>query len=291
MPTLSIRRRSGNTDFSLIANAFLAKTGLPLANVLPVTDIDRAFRRHDALFGDTYNSVYSTVIVLWAFLSQVLSDGKMRSCSAAVARIADFLLARGETPPSGDTGEYCKARSKLCEQALSDLAIEAAAKIESASPDDWLWHGRHAKLVDGFTVTMPDTEENQRDYPQQKSQAPGVGFPILQVCVILSLASACVMDATFGPYAGKETGETALLREMLDSFDNGDVLVADRYHCSFMMIALLMERGVDTCICMHQRRHVDFRRGRRLGKYDHLIEWSRPAKTKWMEEQTYTNIP
>jgi putative transposase len=290
MPTLTTRRRSGNADFSLIADAFLSQAGLPLANVLPVADIERVFQCHGSLFGDTYNSVYSTAIVLWAFLSQVLADGKMRSCSAAVARIADFLLARGETPPSGDTGEYCKARSKLCEHALRDLSVEAAGKIETASPGDWLWHSRHAKLVDGFTATMPDTEENQRDYPQQKSQSPGVGFPILRACVILSLASACVMDATFGPYAGKETGETALLREMLGSLDEVDVLLADRYYCSFMMVALLTQRGVDACIRMYQRRHVDFRRGRRPGKYDHLIEWRRPAKPKWMDEQTYTNI-
>ena len=64
--------------------------------------------------------------------------------------------------------------------------------------------------------------------------------------------------ATFGPYSGKETGETALLRKMLDSLARGDVLVADRCYCSFMMIALLMQRGVDACVRMHQRRHVDF---------------------------------
>jgi len=290
MSTLTTQRRLGNTDFSLIADTFLSQAGLPLASVLPVADIERVFQRHDAMFGDTYNSVYSTALVLWAFLSQVLADGKMRSCSAAVARIADFLLTRGETPPSNDTGEYCKARGKLCEHALRDLSIEAAGKIETISPDEWLWHGRHTKLVDGFTVTMPDTEENQREYPQQKSQTPGVGFPIMRACVILSLASACVMDVKFGPYSGKETGEMALLREMLDSLDEGDVLVADRYYCSFMMTALLMDRGVDTCIRMHQSRHVDFRRGRRLGKYDHLIEWHRPVKPKWMDVQTYTKI-
>lgn len=291
MTTLSIRARTNNADFRLVGNSFLGETGLPLAGVLPAHEIQRIFRRHDGLFGNTYNSAYNTAIVLWAFLSQVLGDGKMRSCAAAVARIADFLIANNETPPSSDTGEYCKARKKLCEKALHDLVVEAAGKIEYVAPDPWLWCGRHAKLVDGFTATMPDTPENQQEFPQHKPQKPGIGFPIMRACVILSLATACVMDAAFGPYSGKETGETALLREMLDSLCGGDVLVADRYYCSFTMIALLMQHSVDACVRMHQRRHVDFRRGTRLGKYDHLIEWHRPAKPAWMDDKTYATIP
>ena len=291
MITLSFRRRSNNADFQLIANSFLGETGLPLANVLPAAEIERIFRRHDSLFGDTYNAVYGTAIVLWAFLGQVLADGKMRSCAAAVARIVDFRIANKQTPPTGDTGDYCCARNKLDEKALHDLVAEAARKIEFVAPDDWLWHGRHAKLVDGFTATMPDTPENQEEFPQQTSQKPGVGFPIMRACVILSLATACVTNAAFGPCFGKETGEPALLREMLDSLDEGDVLVADRFYCSFMMIALLAQRGVDTCARIHQRRSVDFRRGQRLGKYDHLIEWTRPQRPPWMDEETYATIP
>jgi len=45
----------------------------------------------------------------------------------------------------------------------------------------------------------------------------------------------------FGPYSGKETGEMALLREMLDSLDEGDVLVADRYYCSFMRVCVQLD--------------------------------------------------
>ena len=138
---------------------------------------------------------------------------------------------------------------------------------------------------------MPDTDENQAVYPQQSSQKEGVGFPIARACAILSLATACIMDLAIGPYSGKETGETALFREMFDSLDPDDVVVADRYYCSFMMIALLLSRGVDVCARMHQRRHVDFRRGKRLGKYDHLVEWTKPARPDWMDEATYEAIP
>jgi hypothetical protein len=108
---------------------------------------------------------------------------------------------------------------------------------------------------------------------------------------MLSLATACVMDLAIGPYSGKETGETALLRQLLHSFKSGDLAVMDRYYCSFMMLALLLAHGVQGCARMHQKRHVDFRRGRRLGKYDHVIHWTKPARPSWMDQATYDAIP
>jgi putative transposase len=277
------------SEFQQVAAAFLAQPGLPFANVLSAERIERVFARHGNLFG--MDAIYSTVMMVWSFLGQALRDGKEASCRAAVARVAVHQQQCGGTVPTSDTGDYCRARAKLSEAALHDLAGEVAGELDAQADPAWLWKGRHAKLVDGFTFTMPDTPANQAAYPQHTAQKPGIGFPIARACAILSLATACVMDLALGPYSGKETGETALLRELLESLNAEDVLVADRYYCSFLMIALLLGRGVDVCARMHQRRHVDFRRGRRLGKYDHLVEWTKPDRPAWMDEATYAAMP
>ena len=73
MTTLSIHPQRDNTDFQFVARSFLSEKGLPLSSVLPTAEIERIFRRHEAIFGGTYNGVYNTAIVLWAFLSQVLA--------------------------------------------------------------------------------------------------------------------------------------------------------------------------------------------------------------------------
>jgi len=276
-------------SFRQVAAAFLSQPGLPFAQVLSAERIERIFAKHGNLFG--MSAIYSTVITLWAFLGQVLRDGKEASCQSAVAEIVAYQQLTRLPAPTADTGDYCRARAKLSEEALRDLTVEVAEELEEQADAAWLWKGRHAKLVDGFTFTMPDTPANQHEYPQQASQKEGVGFPIARACVILSLATACAMALAVGPYAGKETGETALLRSLLDSLEAGDVIVADRFYCSFMMVALLLNQGVDVCARLHQRRHADFRRGKRLGKYDHLIEWNRPAKPPWMDEATYGLIP
>ena len=65
----------------------------------------------------------------------------------------------------------------------------------------------------------------------------------------------------------------------------------DRYYCSFMMIAALFNQGAQVCARKHHLRHSDFRRGLRLGKYDHLIMWKRPVRPKWMDKELYDQIP
>jgi len=105
------------------------------------------------------------------------------------------------------------------------------------------------------------------------------------------LATACVCDLALGPYEGKQTGELALLRDLLNAFDEKDMVVFDRYYCSYMMLAMLMLRGVHVCARLHQRRLSDFRQGRRLGHDDHLVTWTLPARAEWMSEAEYARTP
>ena len=275
--------------FQRVVAAFLNQPGLPFASVLSAERVARVFAKHQNLFA--VGRVYSTVNVLWAFLGQVLRDGKEAACQAAVAAITVQRLFSGLATPTSDTGDYCKARAKLSEAALRELTVEIAGELEAQADSPWLWKGLHSKLVDGLTFTMPDTPENQAEYPQSRSQKKGVGLPIARGLAVLSLATAAVLDVAIGPYSGKETGETALLRARLDAFSPGDVLVADRYFCSIFLIALLLGRGVQSCTRMHQKRHVDFRRGRRLGPCDHLVVWTKPQRPRWMDQATYDALP
>jgi len=66
-------------------------------------------------------------------------------------------------------------------------------------------------LVDGCTVTLPDTPANQKQYPQPKTQKPGLGFPMIRLVVLLTLATATLQGLAVGPYQGKESGENCPL--------------------------------------------------------------------------------
>jgi putative transposase len=275
--------------FTTFLNTFAQDDGLPFASALTEEQIQQAADDERVAFGCGEDDVYTPSITLWAFVGQYLSGH--RTCVAAVARVMVLLVALGREPCSAETGAYCKARAKLPEKFLRRLTYQVGNGVEDQAPDEWRWHNRRTLLVDGFETILDDTQENQAEYPQPTTQRPGLGFPMIRVVVLLTLATAAVVGAAFGPYAGKQTGETALLRQLLDQLRTEDLVVADRYYCSYFMIAALRKRGVDAAFRLHHKRHYDFRRGRRLGSNDHIVEWQRPARPKWMDETIYASMP
>jgi hypothetical protein len=288
MSTIAFSPSFCKNPFEQFSRSFLDDPSLPFSSVLPAEVVESTFRKYDAVEGGLF---YNTAVVVWTFISQVLADGKSASCSAAVSRISAFFSALGHGLPSSNTGDYCNARQRLSLKALEELALLVATNTEVLASGDWLWKAKHhVKLVDGFTATMPDTEKNQRAFPHPR-QEPGCGFPIMRVCVVLSFATAMIVNAAFSKYQGKETGETALLRKMLDSFDPNDIAVFDRYYCSYMMIASLVQRGVHVCARLHASRSTDFRFGKRIGKDDRYIAWTRPQRPSWMSVEDYEQIP
>lgn len=285
--------RSLSYRFRLVRDSLLQNEGLPFADVLTEAAIQEAFEQEGVVCADADDDeqVYTPAITLWAFLSQVLHTKQLRSCTAAVARVVTLLVVLGRKPCSANTGAYCRARGRLPELVLQRLVYQIADGCEQRVPKDWLWCGRNVKLVDGTTVSTADTPENQAAWPQPTTQEAGLGFPLVRMVVLFSLATGLLSGLALGPYAGKETGEPALLRELREQLQPGDVLLADRYYCSYFMIALLLEWGIDIVTRLHQRRRADFRRGQCLGPADHLVEWTRPPKPSWMDQASYDRMP
>jgi IS4 transposase len=201
-------------------------------------------------------------------------------------------VAQGDPPCSSNTKSYCNARLRLPERLVKRLVHETGRLLHLKSEEDWKWKGRSVMLVDGTTVSMPDTPENQKVYPQPESQKEGVGFPIARLVAIISLSCGAVLDVAIGPYKGKETGEHALLRQILGSISAGDIILGDRYYCSYFLIAMLRQLGADAVFRIHARRKSDFRRGKRLGKNDHTVIWKKPKqRPNWMDEIVYCQMP
>jgi len=279
------------SEFRTCLAPFLQGPGLPFAEVLCEQEIAAAFTAENISFGDGDEAIYTPDITLWAFLSQMVFLGELRSCAAAVARVIVFLTSLGRKAPSADTGNYCRARRKLPESVLKRLALDSGNRLESKVPADWLWFGRHVKIADGTTTTMPDTEANQHVYPQSTAQKPGLGFPILRMMVVLSLSTAALCGLAFAPYAGKRTGESSLLRSLLDGFQRGDIVVGDRALGNYFLIALARNHGLDWLARVHQGRKIHYRRSRCKACSEERVTWRRPQCPKGMDAATYATIP
>ena len=280
-----------SSPFEIVRRSFLQQDGLPFADALTPQQIEQAFQAEGVALGDDDpQTVYTRAVTLWALLSQALFTGPQRSCRAAVLRVAAHYALLGQTI-STNTGAYCRARAKIGEGVVRRLAEGVAERCEAAVPVDWKWLGRTVHIADGSTHSMPDTPANQAAYPQSKSQAAGVGFPVMRTVVLMSLATGMVTGLANGPCAGKETGETALLRSLFDKLRPGDVVLGDRYFGGWFMLALLQRLGVEFVTRLHQHRRADFRRGRRLGPHDHIVTWKKPQRPGWLDQETYDGLP
>ena len=102
-----------------------------------------------AITGKEEDGIYTSAITLWASLSQVLHEGKQRSCLAAVSRVMVLLVALGREPGKKHSGPYCRARAKLSEAFLDDLTLQVAHGCEKKFQPRDLWCNRPVKLADG----------------------------------------------------------------------------------------------------------------------------------------------
>lgn len=257
-----------------------------LGAVLPAAELQKLVVEEVGTFRER---IYPPLTTLGLFIGQALSpDG---ACQDAVARRLSERASQRLAACSLNSGPYCKARKRLPLGLIRRLTQKVGETLEQDSPADWKWRGRSIKLMDGTTISMPDTESNQSVYPQSGMQQAGLGFPLAMLVAVISLSTGAVLEWALGPCRGKHTGEQALFRQLMPRLDLGDIILADRYHCNYFTAALLMERGVDLVTRQHQRRITDFRRGRRLGRRDHLVDWIRPQRPAWMDAETYASMP
>ena len=302
---MSFISAGGGADraFELVRRSLLQSEGWAFADALTAEHLQQAFDAEGVSFGeaaadgdanagsDDDKVVYTPAVTLWAMLSQALFTDVQRACRAAVQRVAVYYALLGREVSSTNTGAYCRARAKVPEGVVRRLTEGLAERCEASVPAEWRWHGFRTLVIDGTTFSMPDTEANQAEYPQPTTQAEGLGFPMLRAVALTSLVTGMVLALAMGPYAGKETGETALFRKLFDKLRRGDLILADRYYCGWFMLALLQELGVEFVTRLHQLREADFRRGKRLGQGDHIVAWAKPPKPDWLDQQTYDRLP
>lgn len=278
--------------FQLTLDSVQQSDSLPFTDTLSQDQIQAVCVRHNVPIRDNEDQIYDPSTTLWGFLSQVIHRKEQRACLAAVIRIGKMLLVLcGRSICMNNSGAYCRARKELPTGVVVDLTKELAADCSEGCPKDWLWFGRQIECLDGTTVTMPDTAANQEAYPQLPGQKEGLGFPIARLVAVFSLATGMLKNLAMGPYQGKQTGETALLRTIMDGFRANSIVLMDKLFSNYWTIADFLARQVDVVTLHHASRTLDLSNATRLGPNDCVITWFRPGRPKWMDQAIYELIP
>ena len=234
--------------------------------------------------------IFTPTISLSLFLKQALSLD--RSCSNAVN---NFIIDNIKSIPkniSNSTGSFCRSRNKIPLDLIKQLTQFTSQEVKNNLVKDFDIQG-NIYLIDGTTFSMPDTEANQKEYPQQKTQGEGLGFPICRAVGVFCLESGVAINAELAPYKGKEASEHHILRKLLGTFDKGDLIVGDALYSSFWLIEHFQRNGIDFVFQQNGARSkkTDFRLGEKLARHDHIVEYKKPEKPHWMLEEDYVAIP
>jgi len=254
----------------ILKQKFQTSVALPIEPVLPEAVIEQILDEQGVKYRQT---LYTPIVVLWAWIAQVLDGDK--SLSNAVNRVMAWVSAARETIPSADTGGYSKARKRLPLAVLKSLLSRTAVALTSQVKPEHLWCGRRVKAYDGTSVLMSDTPANQAVYPQHSNQKAGCGFPLAKVVVWFCGTTGAVLEVAVAAF---NTSEWQLSRQLYAKLTPEDVVVADSAYGSYADLALVRLAQADAVFRKHHARHCDFRKGQKLGIGDHIVEWHRPLK-------------
>lgn len=264
---------------------FGEKEGLPFKEYLSEKEIRETLEEEKIKYRIR---IFSPMITIWAFLSQVQEGDK--SCRFITARVLSYLVTQGKVICSITESAYCHAKKRLRTSVLSKLTKKVAKKAESNAPREMLWCGRKVKTYDGSSLRLECTEKNEKAFPQSVVCKKGCGFPVARWTVLFCLTTGVVLEMYLEPM---KISERVLFRKFYQTFSAGDVALADRGGCSFGDFALLAAIGVDAIFRMN-RRKFNFEDGYRLGKKDHIVAWQRPEfrpQYNALSREQYNNFP
>ncbi len=207
---------------------------------------------------------------------------------------------------------YCKARMRVKLEVLCMLLRRCVTQLHQETFDTAHWLGHRVFHVDGSSFSMSDTRELQAYFGQPSGQRSGCGFPTAHWLVLLHAGTGMITKMLAAPLRTHDMSKTVQLHPELQK---GDLLVSDRGFCSYVHLALLLQRGVHGLLRIHQRTIVDFTPGRahvipgrgkadrkkgmprsrwikKLGATDQIVAWLKPMdKPDWMSIEQFVALP
>lgn len=212
-------------------------------------------------------------VTFWAFLSQTLSED--RSCARAVAEVQNWRLDHGQKLPSADTSSYCKARQRLPMTMLEGVHEDLRNSLSRQTPTELLWHGHVVKAIDGSSVQLPDTPENQVVFPQPSNQKAGCGFPVMQFGALMNLCNGAWEQFVVSEMT---VHDHKLLDILMPYIGPDEVWLGDRAFGSYEMMARTTSQGSWAVTRLHQSRKNDWRKGTKAGPNQRLVTWCKPPQ-------------
>jgi len=184
--------------------------------------------------------------------------------------LADLAAADDRLDVAPTDAAWCQARSRLPEGLWRELIGGSTRRVTHLAGDRFLYVGRAVYLVDGSTLSMPDTPELVDAFGYAKTKHGLSRFPVARITFVLRAGVEALCDYRLGRY---RQSESAQLHAMWHGIPRGSIVIWDRYFCSFYNLAKCRQRRVDVISCLHQRRDARdlIADGKSIGKNEWLV--------------------
>lgn len=181
----------------------------------------------------------------------------------------NLVLPQAPLPPRISHSSVCEARNRLGCGALALLFGESATKWAHSSADSLRWRGLAVYGVDGTTLSIPDTEDNERAFGRPTNATGGGAYPQLRLVVLMVLRSHILANLSAGPFS---MGETTLARKLWDDLPDNALVVLDKGYINYGLFWRIQHGGGQRHWLCAARSNLRLQIVRRFSPNDTLVE-------------------
>jgi len=187
------------------------------------------------------------------------------------AVLTDLTVADDRLEQTPADASWCEARSRLPQALWAELLRHSVKRLGALTAGQFLYKGRQVFLIDGSTLSMPDTPDLVEHFGYSGSRHGLSRFPLGRITFIVLTGANCVWDYRFANY---RTSEDTQLHQMWERLPIGSICVFDRNFSSFYNLAKLLQRGIDSVSRLHHQRDPNklISQGTPIGEDQWIVE-------------------
>jgi hypothetical protein len=169
-----------------------------------------------------------------------------------------------------------KSRQRLGHEAMQ-LVFERSAQewAEPTAAED-RWRGLSVWGVDGTTLNVPDSVENEETFGLPGSSRSRPGYPQVRLVALMAVRSHLLRGAAFGPFRGKETGEQTLAENLRSQIPDQSLTIYDKGFLNYGALWIHSHDGegqrVDRHFLIRAKTNLKWKTLAVLGPGDQLVE-------------------
>ena len=210
--------------------------------------------------------IFTPAVTVRSMVHRALNPDKSIRSTLVDLAVLDNRLR--QTPADAS---WCQARSRLPSELWPQLLQRSIKRLQQSQSGRCSYQKRPVYLIDGSTLSMPDSPELAQHFGYFCTKNGPSRFPVARLTLIILAGLDGVWDYRLDHF---RTSEDAQLHQMWGNLPSGSICIFDRQFSSFYNLAKLQQRGIGTIVPLHQARDPQklLSHGKPIGTNQWIVE-------------------